>query len=238
MAVGSSLTAWHSRNMSEQIPEDHDIPWAMQLVVYRDRQSPARQVDVAETAARAVVALLADPRCAPDGPWYPAVKHWRDARIRKLVRRADGKRWTDVQALDGVTVTQPDAGDYGGAAVRAFVPGPVKPLPKELNKLQVSGTTFPDDGASRTSGAMVTVEVRPGLEMTSGKLAAQCAHAAQLAWEAMSGVEREQWRADDFRLRVDYPSRAEWAAATRPVAVVDAGLTELDGPTETTRAWW
>lgn len=224
--------------MSDQIPDDHDIPWAMQLVVYRDRQSPARQVDVVQAAASAVVALLADPRSAPDGPWYPAVKHWRDARIRKLVRRAGGKRWTDVQDLDGVTVTRAGGGEFGDAAVRAFVPGPVKPLPKELNKLQISGTTFPDDGASNVTDAMVTVEVRPGLEMTSGKLAAQCAHAAQLAWEAMPETERERWRADDFRVRVEHPSEAEWAAATRPVAVVDAGLTELDGPTETTRAWW
>ena len=236
--MGSSLAAWHSRKMFEQIPDDHDIPWAMQLVVHRDRQSPARQVDVAEAAASAVVTLLADPRSAPGGPWYPAVKHWRDARIRKLVRRADGKRWTDVQDLDGVTVTRAATGEFGAAAVRAFVPGPVKPLPKELNKLQVSGTSFPDDGASNVTEAMVTVEVRPGLEMSSGKLAAQCAHAAQLAWEAMSETERERWRADDFRVRVECPSAEEWAVATRPIAVVDAGLTELDGPTETTRVWW
>lgn len=224
--------------MSEQIPDDHEIPWAMQLAVYRDRQSPARQVDVAEAAARAVVTLLADPRSAPDGPWFPAVKYWRDARIRKLVRRADGKRWADVQELPGVTVTQAGSGEFGDAAVRAFVPGPVRPLPKELNKLQVSGTTFPDDGASHATDATVTVEVRPGLEMTSGKLAAQCAHAAQLAWEAMSEAERERWRADNFRVRVEYPSAPEWASSAPPVAVVDAGLTELDGPTETTRAWW
>lgn len=224
--------------MSEQIPDDHDIPWAMQLVVHRDRQSPARQVDVAEAAARAVVGLLADPRSAPNGPWYPAVKYWRDARIRKLVRRADGKRWADVQELPGVTVTQAGAGESGDAAVRAFVPGPVKPLPKELNKLQVSGTSFPDDGVSHSNDAMVTVEVRPGLEMTNGKLAAQCAHAAQLAWETMSDADQERWREDEFRVRVDHPSQDEWAAVTRPVAVIDAGLTELDGPTETTRAWW
>lgn len=173
-----------------------------------------------------------------DGPWHPAVKYWRDARIRKLVRRADGKRWTDVQELPGVTVTQQGSGEFGDAVVRAFVPGPVKPLPKELNKLQVSGTSFPDDGASHSSDAMVTVEVRPGLEMTSGKLAAQCAHAAQLAWVTMSDADKERWRDNEFRVRVDYPSQDEWAAVTRPVAVVDAGLTELNGPTETTRAWW
>ncbi|MCT3016081.1 peptidyl-tRNA hydrolase, partial [Propionibacterium freudenreichii] len=32
----------------------------MQLVVYRDRHEPARQVDVCEATARAVVALLDD----------------------------------------------------------------------------------------------------------------------------------------------------------------------------------
>ena len=238
MVVGSADAAWHSGKMSEQIPDDHEIPWAMQLVVHRDRRSPARQVDVAEAAARAVVGLLADPRSAPDGPWHSAVEYWRDARIRKLARRADGKRWTDVQELPGVTVTQQGSGEFGDAAVRAFVPGPVKPLPKELNKLQVSGTTFPDDGVSHSNDAVVTVEVRPGLEMTSGKLAAQCAHAAQLAWETMSDADKARWRDHEFRVRVDYPSQDEWAAAIRPVAVVDAGLTELNGPTETTRAWW
>ena len=45
--------------MSDEIPEDHEIPWAMQLVVHRDRAHPAREVDVAEAAARAVVTLLA-----------------------------------------------------------------------------------------------------------------------------------------------------------------------------------
>lgn len=210
----------------------------MQLVVHRDRQTPAREVDVAEAAASAVVTLLADPRAAPDGPWYAAVRHWRDGRIRKLVRRADGKRWADVQGLDGVTVARAGAAGHGEAAVRAFVPGPVRPPPRELHKLQVSGTTFPADGASTTTGAVVTVEVRPGLEMSSGKLAAQCGHAAQLAWEAMGEPDRLRWREDRFRVRVEFPDVAAWETAHRPVSVVDAGLTELDGPTETTRAWW
>lgn len=225
-------------SVSDAIPEDHEIPWAMQLVVHRDRARPAREVDVAEAAARAVVALLADERSAPGGPWHEAVRYWRDARIRKLVRRADGKRWDDVQDLPGVTVTQPGVGEHGVAEVRAFVPGPVRPLPKALNKLQVSGTNFPDDGASATTGVLVTVEVRPGLEISSGKLAAQCAHAAQLAWEAMPEDVRRRWREDEFRVRVEFPAQREWDAERRPVSVVDAGLTELEGPTETTRAGW
>ena len=234
----AACRAWHSGTVSDAIPEDHEIPWAMQLVVHRDRTSPAREVDVAEAAARAVVTLLADERNAPGGVWHQPVRYWRDARIRKLVRRADGKRWEDVQELPGVTVSQPGPGEHGAAEVRAIVPGPVRPLPKALHKLQVSGTNFPADGASATRGAVVTVEVRPGLGISSGKLAAQCAHAAQLAWEKMPDAVRSRWREDAFRVRVKFPSPPTWGAGNRPVSVMDAGLTELDGPAETTRARW
>lgn len=225
----------------------------MQLVVMRDRHRPARQVDVCEAAARAVVTLLDDPRGAEGGPWYPAVKHWNDRRIRKLVRRADGKRWDDVQLLDGVTVHQdapgPDGalldddrpGDgvgSGPAEVRAFVPAPVRPLPKALDKLQVSGTRFPDVGVSNSVDAVVTIEINPGIEITSGKAAAQCGHAAQIAREQMDAETLRRWRDDGFRVRVTTPSPAAWAAGGRPVSITDAGFTELDGPTETTRAYW
>lgn len=217
---------------------DEEIPWAMQLVVRRDRHVPTREIDVAEAAARAVVALLADDRTAPGGPWHDAVAYWSDDRIRKLVRRADGKRWDDVQDLDGVTVTQPGPDGHAIAAVRAFVPGPVRPLPRALDKLQVSGTQFEPDGDSLTTDPVVVIEVSPLIELTSGKLAAQCGHAAQLAWEAMDVATRRRWRADDFRVRLDRPDPAIWAATSCPVSVVDAGFTELDGPTETTRARW
>ena len=87
---------------------------------------------------------------------------------------------------------------------------------------------------------MVTIEVTPLHEMTSGKLAAQCGHAAQLAWEspAMDPAVRRAWADDGYRVRVVVPSREQWESAARPVRVIDAGFTELDGPTETTRAYW
>lgn len=81
-------------------------PWAMQLVLLRDKHHPARQVDACEAAARAVVFLLDDPRTQPGGPWHDAVRQWSNKRIRKIVRRASGKRWDDVQVLDGVTISQ------------------------------------------------------------------------------------------------------------------------------------
>ena len=63
---------------------------------------------------------------------------------------------------------------------------------------------------------------------------------AQLAWEssAMPPAMRRAWAEDGYRVRVVVPSREQWETTTRPVSVTDAGFTELDGPTETTRAFW
>ncbi|MDO4243260.1 MAG: peptidyl-tRNA hydrolase [Actinomyces sp.] len=242
----------------------------MQIAVRYDKVVPPRRVDVAEAAARAVVGLLASPQAAPGGPWHKAVEHWRDGRIRKLVRRARGRRWEEVGELPGVTVLQAGPPGWGEAAARAFVPGPVRPLPTVLAKTQVEGTHFPAgntlppapasvtaqveaahqrgqagpqielSAASSSLDALVVVEVTPTEEMTSGKLCAQVAHAAQLAWESpdMPASVRDRWAAQGYRVRVETPQRQDWDSLTRPVRVVDAGFTELDGPTETARAWW
>ncbi|MEL4358797.1 MULTISPECIES: peptidyl-tRNA hydrolase [unclassified Luteococcus] len=210
----------------------------MQFAVRYDRTRPASHIDTCEAVARAAVGLIASPQ-AREGEWREAVEFWRDGRIRKLVRRARGQaRWDEVQQLPGVTVEQPgDPGD-GMAGARAFVPGPVRPLGPVLKKLQVEGTELPDSHPSRTQGALVLVGVNPLIQMTTGKAAAQCAHAAQLAWEAMDEPTRQAWAADGFRLRVEVIDEARWATDSGRVQVVDAGFTELDGPTETTRAWW
>ena len=251
---------------------DHEIPWGMQIAVRYDKVRPPRRIDVAEAAARAVVALLASPRTAPGGDWHDAVEHWRSGRIRKLVRRARGRRWEEVQDLPGITVEQEGPAGWGPAAARAFVPGPVRPLPPALAKTQVEGTHFPhgdrlppppaavtaaveraagSDGAalappielgseSASTGALVTIEVTPLEAMTSGKLCAQVAHAAQLAWQSPLMPEglRRAWARDGYRVRAVFPDRDQWGAARRPVSVVDAGFTELDGPAETARAFW
>ncbi|MDO4918295.1 hypothetical protein [Kocuria sp.] len=65
--------------MTNEAETEQDVPWAMQLAVHRDRGNPAREVDVAEVAASAVVTLLDDPRSAPGGPWHDAVRTWRSA---------------------------------------------------------------------------------------------------------------------------------------------------------------
>nr|WP_300338938.1 peptidyl-tRNA hydrolase [Actinomyces sp.] len=241
----------------------------MQIAVRYDKVHPPRRVDVAEAVARAVVALLASSEAAEGGPWHEAVTYWREGRIRKLVRRARGARWDEVQGLAGLSVTQDGPRGWGQACARAFVPAPVRPLPTALARTQVEGTHFPHGhelpaapaavtaalqrdpqariedvialgSASGSRDALVRIEVTPVEEMTSGKLCAQVAHAAQLAWQShdMPARLRQAWAQDGFRVRVDFPARQVWESTSRPVSVVDAGLTELDGPTETTRAWW
>lgn len=244
---------------AEQLAPDHAKPWALQVAIHRDRADPANHIDVCEAVGRAVVTLLADERSA-SGDWADAVAYWRAGWIRKVVRRADGKRWDDVQEVPGVTVARgrDSAGADVGIEVRAFVPGPLTPLPKAVKKLQVGGTEFPHLHDSENTDAVVTVHINPHLTMTTGKAAAQVGHAAQLAYESMTQTQRAAWRATGFTVRAIVPSADEWDAATggqpddspenntgeaaapsaERVSVVDAGLTELDGPTETTRAYW
>lgn len=219
---------------------DHDIPWSLPIVVRRSKTAIARHIDVLEATSRAVVTFLDDPRSQPGGEWNEAVEYWRDGAIRKVVRRGDGKKLEDARALGSVSVTFGGTDDFAPAEALVFAPGPVEPLPPELKKLQVGGTEFPDEGESSVSAAeaVVTIELSPALTLTTGKAAAQCGHAAQLAFEQMPDDVRNRWRESGFSLRVITASQESWAANDQQISVVDAGFTEVDGPTETVRARW
>lgn len=217
-----------------------EAPWALQMVVRVDRDRPLYDVDVLETAARAVVTLLADERAS--GEWGPALDRWSAGRIRKIVRRARGSEWARVQDLAGVTVT-------GAAAeVRVFVPGPTDDVPKVLSRLQVSGTDLP--ATHRTVRFVppdgwpgVVIAVNPEVSASTGKLAAQCGHAAQLAWMNMCSTipaRAQRWRDAGFPVRVVHPAAQVWPSVLERarVAVTDAGFTEVAPGTLTTVAHW
>lgn len=219
---------------------DHEVPWSLPIVVRRSKTAIARHIDVLEATARAVVAFLDDPRTQEGGEWHDAVEYWRDGAIRKVVRRGDGKKLDDARALGCVGVTHGGTDDFAPAEAFVFEPGPVEPLPHELKKLQVGGTEFPDEGGSSVpvAEAVVTIDLSPELTLTTGKAAAQCGHAAQLAFEQMPDDVRNRWRESGFSLRVQTATKTAWAANEQQVSVVDAGFTEVDGPTETVRASW
>ncbi|MEU9111609.1 peptidyl-tRNA hydrolase [Streptomyces sp. NPDC048483] len=198
--------------------------FVLPLVARIERAEPPARTDALETAARAVLVLLSDERAADDGEWAQAVRDWQDARIRKVVRRARGAEWRRAEALPGITVT----GEH--AEVRVFPPVPLDGWPKDLARLQVSGTELddPEPPAAPEAGGPV-LWFNPELAMSAGKEMAQAGHGAQLAWWELSGEERAAWGAAGFPLAVRSADPAAWDALTRsglPV-VRDAGFTEI-----------
>ncbi|GAA5045224.1 peptidyl-tRNA hydrolase [Streptomyces similanensis] len=209
---------------SEPSTRDEAPQYVLPLVVRIERAAPPARTDALETAARAVLVLLGDERSLGEGEWARAVRDWQDARIRKVVRRARGAEWRRAEALDGVTVT-------GQAAeVRVFPPVPLDGWPKDLAKLQVSGTDLddPEPPADPEPGVPV-LWLNPGLEMSAGKAMAQAGHGAQLAWWELTSEQRAAWRAAGYPLAVRTAAPGQWRDLTAcglPL-VRDAGFTEI-----------
>ncbi|WP_238177455.1 aminoacyl-tRNA hydrolase [Kribbella sp. VKM Ac-2566] len=201
------------------------------LVVRVEKKTRPSQTDALETAARAVLAILADERSYGEGEWAPAMAAWQDNRIRKITKRARGIEWRRAEALPGITVRGTGVGSLEAVAeVRVFPPTLVDDVPPELFKLQVTGTDFEDTADLPPLEPRVPVLwLNPTLEMSSGKAMAQCGHAAQLAWWALSSAGRKEWAAADFALAVRTAGRAQWQEllATRLPVVQDAGFTEV-----------
>jgi peptidyl-tRNA hydrolase len=201
------------------------VEQVLTLVVRVEKNARPAQTDALETAARAVLAILADERSTGEGEWAEAMTAWQDDRIRKIVKRCRGIEWRRASALPGITMSG------ATAEVRVFPPTPMDAVPAELANLQVSGTDFedPEELPALEPGVPV-LWVNPSLEMSSGKAMAQCGHAAQLAWWELSTEARKEWIATDFALAVRTASPAHWnALLTSGLPVVqDAGFTEVE----------
>ncbi|MFI2371780.1 peptidyl-tRNA hydrolase [Streptomyces sp. NPDC018833] len=209
----------HENRLRDEAPQ-----FVLPLVVRIEKAEPPARTDALETAARAVLEILDDERSTGEGEWARAMRDWQDARIRKVVRRARGAEWRRASALPGITVT----GER--AEVRVFPPVPLDGWPKELAKLQVSGTDL-DDPEPPAAPAPETpvLWLSPELDMSAGKAMAQAGHGAQLAWWELSETERKAWRTAGYRLSVRTADPARWRALTDsglPV-VRDAGFTEI-----------
>ncbi|WP_329084357.1 peptidyl-tRNA hydrolase [Streptosporangium sp. NBC_01469] len=193
------------------------------LVVRIERSAPPERTDALEAAALAVLALLDDPRALDDGEWAGAVRIWDGGRFRKVVRRARGAEWRRVLDLPGLTVTS------GTAEVRVHPPVPLDGWPKDLSRLQVSGTELADSSDPGPPGDVV-LRLNPGLTMSAGKAMAQAGHAAQLAWQASGDDARRAWRDKGLAVSVRTADPAAWAGlVTSGLPVVrDAGFTEIE----------
>ncbi|MDH6625653.1 peptidyl-tRNA hydrolase [Streptomyces sp. LBL] len=209
---------------SEPHARDEAPQFVLPLVVRIERAAPPARTDALETAARAVLVMLSDERSVGDGEWAQAMRDWQDTRIRKVVRRARGAEWRRAEALPGITV----AGK--AAEVRVFPPVPLDGWPKDLARLQVSGTDLDDPEPPVEADASAPVLwLNPDLDMSAGKAMAQAGHGAQLAWWELSEEERAEWRDAGFPLAVRTADPARWGELhTSGLPLVrDAGFTEI-----------
>lgn len=213
---------------SERTARDEAPQYVLPLVVRIEKADPPARTDALETAARAVLTILSDERSLGDGEsageWAQAIHDWQDARIRKVVRRARGAEWRRAEALPGITVTGKSA------EVRVFPPVPLDGWPKELAKLQVSGTDLEDPEPPMDADlAAPVLWLNPDLDMSAGKTMAQAGHGAQLAWWELSDEERAAWRDAGFPLAVRTADPARWRELTTSglPLVRDAGFTEI-----------
>ncbi|MFI6594716.1 peptidyl-tRNA hydrolase [Nonomuraea sp. NPDC050536] len=189
------------------------------LVVRLERVNPPERTDALEAAAMAVLSLLDDP-----GEFAEPVAAWESTgKIRKVVRRARGAEWARVLALPGRTI------EHRTAEVRVHPPVPLDAWPKDLSRLQVSGTEMSDTVPPGPASPPILRE-NPELTMSAGKAMAQAGHAAQLAWWATSPADRAAWRTQGLAVSVRTATVHDFkamVAAGLPV-VRDAGFTEIE----------
>ncbi|MEW2400429.1 peptidyl-tRNA hydrolase [Streptomyces sp. NPDC046862] len=208
----------------ESVSRDEAPQFVLPLVVRIERSAPPARTDALETAARAVLVVLSDERSLGDGEWAQVMRDWQDARIRKVVRRARGAEWRRAEALPGITVTGKSA------EVRVFPPVPLDGWPKDLARLQVSGTDLDDpEPPADTDPTAPVLWMSPEIGMSAGKAMAQAGHGAQLAWWELTDADRAAWRDAGFPLSVRTPDPDRWRRLTvsgLPV-VRDAGFTEI-----------
>ncbi|PRX49262.1 peptidyl-tRNA hydrolase [Prauserella shujinwangii] len=224
---------------AEREPADPGQVRAMPVVLRMERAEPPARTALLEAAARAAVAVCLDERAAEGGEWHDAVRSWVAGHIRKVARRARGAHWHAVQDLPGITVT------VAGAEARALLPCRVAELPREVARLQISGSELPPDEPGPAPGDVPSLLLNPHVTMTVGKAAAQVGHGTMLLAALLDAGSRAAWAERGFPCAVRTPDAARWAQAhpgadaegawreRRVLAVRDAGFTEVDPGTVT-----
>ncbi|MBV7294869.1 peptidyl-tRNA hydrolase [Corynebacterium sp. TAE3-ERU12] len=217
-------SGWEDPNRPETVR-------AMPMVLRIEKANPPQRIALLQAAGASValaclhpLAAEPEPGSADDGAYREALACWYGARIRKIARRARGKKWRDVQAVAGATA------EDQGAQVRSFIPGPLDEVDPRIGKLQISGTDIEPAGQQPPlQHNRPTIYIDADLGMSVGKAAAQVGHAAMLL-AAELPIERVwAWWESGCEVNVrEVPREVFQAIAdTALVRVADAGYTEV-----------
>lgn len=248
LAPVAARYAWWLGLSAERAAE-RDVPpeqvWAMPVVLRMERTHPPARTPLLEAAAGAALSVCLDDEARPGGAWYEPLHTWTSGHIRKVARRARGAHWEAVQHLPGVTV------DVDGAQARALVPCRVGDLPREVARLQISGSDLPADDPGPAPDGLPVLLLNPEVPMSAGKAAAQVGHATMLLAALLDASALAEWAAHGYRCAVRVADSGFWdegvAAVADPrrawtehglVAVRDAGFTEVEPGTVTVLARW
>lgn len=220
----------------------------MPMVLRIERDDPPARTAMLEAAAASALAVCLDQRCSPGGQWHEQMWAWTSGRIRKVARRARGAHWRAVQELPGHTFT------VGNAEVRALLPMRVADMPKELTRLQISGSELESDAPGPAAEGFPILWLNPDVSMSAGKAAAQVGHATMFLATLLHGegfdTELASWLDSELRCSVRTADRETWRRLQpgndpgtawrqrRIAAVRDAGFTEVNPGTVTVLAQW
>lgn len=216
--LGLSARPWQAGGVH---PSDTVQP----IVLRVDKEEPAAHCDA--IAAAAVASVLAYANRTGDEAW----EDWVAGRFTKTVRRAGPKPFAKLcaQALSGVV-------QIGMAEAVAFEPQRYEDMPRALRALQVSGTQLPDTEPAPVAPGSPVIILNRDLSMSTGKAAAQAAHAL-LAWFLeLDAGQKQAWAARPGAAVEEVSKRSFSALHGRRGSgplIVDAGLTEIDPGTPT-----
>lgn len=146
----------------------------------------------------------------------PVYREWLSGPFTKTVRRCKAAQFERLRDAFGVY-------EAVSGTARAFAMDPVAydDMPKAVRNLQVSGTEMPRGESSIDLGADYwSAVVNGSLGMSTGKTAAQVAHAFWMAGRVLNIIEVAGHEFERLLPDATYVVR-------------DAGLTEFDGPTTT-----
>ncbi|MCC9145808.1 MULTISPECIES: peptidyl-tRNA hydrolase [unclassified Arthrobacter] len=196
------------------------------IVLLVDKTDPAMHRDA--VAAAAVASVRAYMATGDSEAW----ENWLYGRFTKTVRRANPSTFDRLAAH---APSGPVA--VGEARAIAFQPVTYEQMPKNLAKLQVSGTQLPDGEPAPWPEQAPVIVLNADLEMSTGKASAQAAHALLSWYLALEPAGRQAWQEAGAPAGVRFTPGEQFAAlAARPGAgplIVDAGMTEIAPDTAT-----